>query len=156
MRRRAAWTACAALAMATPPASAGPIATGPLQTFETRSCITFLRGPEYTGTWVKNLCNHFVNVRYCYEPSNVHRCDLNGGVWDSRELGPKASVRLAYVVTIPYYAIACEAPARPRTVRGKRGQPTEYHCEAGKPFQPRPPRPPLTNVSPAPQPSTTH
>lgn len=148
MRRMAAWTACAVLAMATQPASAGPIATGPLKTFETRSCLTFLRGPAYTGTWVKNLCNTFVNVRYCYEPSNRHRCDLSGAVWDSRELGPKASVRLAYTDAIAYYAVACEAPARPRTVRGKRSQPTEYYCEAGKPYQPRQPRPPLTRDPP--------
>ena len=147
MRSMAAWTACAVLAVAMHPASAGPVATGPLKTFETRSCITLLRGPEYAGTVVKNLCNTFVNVRYCYEPYNAHRCDLNGGVWDSRELGPKASVRLAYTDALNYYAIACEAPARPRTVRGKRGQPTEYFCEAGKPFQPRQPRPPLVPSS---------
>ena len=113
MKRLAAWTCLAVLATASLPASAGPVATGPLKAFETRSCITFLRGPAHAGTVIRNLCNTFVNVRYCYEPSNAHRCDLNGGIWDARALGPKASLQVAYTDAMDYHAIACEAPAQP-------------------------------------------
>ncbi len=132
---------------ALPSARAAGLGHVPTQEHDARACVRFLRGPAYAGTQLKNACNTFIHVQYCYEPNRNHRCDRNGGIWDSRELGPQAVVQVAYVDSIPYYGFACHLPHRARLARGPRGAMTALHCEEASPRPRRPPRASPTRAS---------